>query len=358
MAIATGTAILGAGLLAGGAALYSGSKQAGAASSAAQTQAEAADRASQIQYQTFQQQQALLAPWAQSGQQNLSRLNYAMYGQMPSSQQMQLDPNSQEYKNYVAQNPQTAQGAPEGLGGSLLGRMTGAVVGGSPTLYKNPMTGEISTTPPQMDPGQFGVQGGGLNPDFRYGMQDWQSSPEFQVYSGARDAALRRSTDQIQAQNAASGMFGSGNWANRLAENMGDIYAQYDPQSYAAAQGANLGQRRQEYNILAGMSSPIGAQQVADYAEQYGLNAGNMALAAGDAQARGQMGAANAWGNALQSGVGQAATAYGQYQGGQNFNASLAQQQAGQWTPTQVGAMTQLGGQQAGYDAFYGYAGI
>lgn len=143
------------------------------------------------------------------------------------------------------------------------------------------------------------------------------------------------------AQNAASGMYGSGTMANQLSQNMGQLYAQYDPQSLAAAQQNAISQRQNEYNILAGMSSPTGAQQVAQYAGQYGQNAGANMINAGNAQAAGQVGAANAWGNALTSGTNQIANAYGQYQGQQNFdrwmNAGLQNQwgnQVNQWAAT------------------------
>ena len=162
--------------------------------------------------------------------------------------------------------------------------------------------------------------GGSLDPNYRFSMQDWQNSPEYSVYAGARNAATKRSQEALMAQGAASGMYGSGTMANQLAQNMGELYAQYDPASLAAAQQSVLGQRNTGYNMLAGMSSPQGAQQVAGYAGQYGQQAGQNMIGAGNARAAGQMGAANAWGNALTSGSNQIANAYGQYQGQQNFN--------------------------------------
>jgi hypothetical protein len=43
-------------------------------------------------------------------------------------------------------------------------------------------------------------------------------------------------------------------------------------------------------------------------------------IGAGNALAGGQVGSANAWGNAMSSGVNQLSNAYGQYRGQQNFN--------------------------------------
>ena len=67
MAIATGTAILGAGLLGG---LMSSR----GASSAAQTQADAANRAADLQRQTYQEQTALNAPYREAGLTGQNRL--------------------------------------------------------------------------------------------------------------------------------------------------------------------------------------------------------------------------------------------------------------------------------------------
>jgi hypothetical protein len=298
------TAVAGAGLIGAiGGAMITGD----AAEDAANTQANSAN------------QQALMQPWVDSGQGNLSRLNYAMYGQMPSAEQMLLDPNSAEYKNYLTAHPELTAGT-RFIGED--GTSTTRPGSTSPTLYRNPLTGGISTTAPNLS-GQMGVEGGGLNPDWRFSTEDWKNSPEYEVYAGARDAALQRSQDALMAQGAASGMYGSGTMANQLTQNMGQLYASYDPASLAAAQASAIGQRQNEYNMLAGMSSPSGAQQVGQWAGQYGQLAGQNIVGAGNAQAAGQMGQANAWGNALTSGANQISNAYGQYQGQQNMNQLL-----------------------------------
>lgn len=185
--------------------------------------------------------------------------------------------------------------------------------------------------------------GGSLDPNYRFSTEAWKNSPEYAVYANARDAAIGKSNDALMAQGAASGMYGSGTMANQLAQNMGQLYAQYDPASLAAAQQSALGQRQNAYNQMAGMASPYGAQQVAGFAGQYGQNAGQNIVNAGAAQAAGQMGAANAWGNALTSGVNQVSNAYGQYQGQQNMNQMLNMYaMQGGYNPN-VGVNTQYG---------------
>ena len=279
--------------------VYSGSMQAGAAKDAAQMQANSANQANQLQYQMFQEQQKLMQPWVTSGQQNLERLNYAMYGQAPQSPGDRVIP---------APGPRPAETrmAPDSLAGGLTAN-------------------------------QMGVQAGGLNPDWRFSTEDWKNSPEYEVYNNARDAALTRSQDALMAQGAASGMYGSGTMANQLSQNMGQLYAQYDPLSLQTAQQNAVAARQNQYNQMVGMASPTGAQQVGQWAQNYGQIAGANMIGAGNAQAAGQVGSANAWGNALTSGTNQLSNAYGQYQGQQNFN-QWAQMYGGGYNPQGYGS--------------------
>jgi hypothetical protein len=349
------TAAVGAAVVGG----YMGKR---ASDKAANKMGAAAESGNQLQYDMFREQQALMAPWVQSGGANLNRLNYAMYGQLPTAESMRLDPESDEYQNWVAQNPNwqaelTARPAfpdmqaqtnniLEGLAktgpsftsgnpiASALSRVLSAQQGASagntsPTLYKNPFTGEISTTAPTFNDASMGVEGGSLDPSWRFSMQDWYDSPEYQVYNQARNASIRQGQDAINAQSAARGMFGSGTWANALASNISDQYAKYNPASLAAARGAEEAARTQQYNMMVGMSSPSGAQQVANYAGDYGANAAQLMQAAGNAQAAGIVGGNNNLWNGINSGMNQIGQAYGNYQGQQNFNALLQAMQQG-----------------------------
>jgi len=260
--------------------LASGYMSKRASDKAANTAAAASDRANDLQYQMWQEQQALMAPWVQSGGANLNRLNYAMYGQMPTADAMRLDPYSIEYQNWMEQNPNWQ--AEAGVLSRVLSAQQGASASNEPpTLYRNPITGEVTPYAPTLTADQMGVEGGSLDPSWRFSMQDWYDSPEYQVYNQARDVSIRQGQDAINAQNAARGMFGSGTWANALADNISDQYAKYNPASLAAARGAEEAARTQQYNMMVGMASPTGAQQVANYARQYGINAGNLIQNAG-----------------------------------------------------------------------------
>jgi hypothetical protein len=361
--------------------LIGGSQQADAATSAAQTQANSANQANQLQYQMFQEQQALMQPWVQSGQQNLARLNYAMYGQLPQANAL-MSPS--------AGGPTTTPGTPGQTpaqttpGGTISARFTEGMVD-LPAFLSAQQLGDLGPTDRRayyaaggqmLQPGatapsartmgsaaqpgaatqtggmtaeQMGVQGGSLNPDWRFSTQDWQNSPEYAVYNNARDAALTRSQDALMAQGAASGMYGSGTMANQLSQNMGQLYAQYDPLSLQTAQQNAVAARQNQYQMMTGMASPTGAQQVGQWAGNYANNVGQNMIGAGNAQAAGQVGAANAWGNALTSGVNQVSNAYGQYQGQQNFNQWMNQNPYQYQQPTQnqnwmQGMMSDFGG--------------
>lgn len=248
---------------------------------AAETAAEAQEKGAELAYRVYQQQAAGMQPWVQSGGSNLARLNYALYGQLPTAESLRLDPNSAAYKNYLARNP--------GMQGK--------------TLYQNPITGEISDTAPMVNANQMGVQGGGINPSDRFTTADWQASPEYAAYAGARNAALDRTSADLAAQAGASGMYGSGNVANALAQNVGQLYAQYDPASLAAAQDRWNAARTQEFNQLAALANPNGVAQTAGYLGQYGETAANALANAGALQAQGILGQGQAFSNALGSGL-------------------------------------------------------
>lgn len=285
-----------------GSGLVSGYMSKRASDKAANAQSASADKANDLQYQMWREQQALLSPYAQSGTSNLARLNYAMYGQMPSTASMELDPYSTDYQNYFEQNPgSTAE-----------------------TLYQNPLTGEISETPYNLSASDMGVEAGSLL-DNGYTTEDWMASPEYQVYNTAQNAALTKSQDAINASAAAKGMYGSGTWADQLNTNMGNLYAQYQPASLAAARNADTASRIGNYNMISGLSNSSGARQLANAASNYGVNSGSLITQAGNAQAQGQLTGTNAMIGGISSGLNQMAGAYGNYQGQQNINALLAQ---------------------------------
>ena len=268
---------------------------------------EGQENAADIAWQMYQQQVAGMAPYAASGASNLARLNYPLYGQSPSSQEMEVNPNSPEYKLYQAEQLGLRPGTYNFDRFMREGKLPDAARGKqfTGTLYKNPLTGEFSTTAPTLnESGYGGVRGGGINPSERFTTADWQVSPEYAAYAGARNAALDRTSADLAAQAGASGMYGSGNVANALAKNVSQIYAGYDPASLAAARDAWTQGRTLEFNQLASLANPNGAQQINTYAGNYGTAAGNAAANQGLIRQQGYQEAANSLSNGLQNAQG------------------------------------------------------
>jgi hypothetical protein len=163
-----------------------------------------------------------------------------------------------------------------------------------------------------------------LDPEWSYTTEDWYNSPEYAVYNNARDASITQSQDAINASAAAKGLYGSGTWAQQLATNLGNQYAQYDTTSLAQAQNNAVANRTNSYNMLSGMANSSGTSQLSNAANNYGTNASNTLTAAGNTQAQNYLNQGNIWSNALNSGANQLSSLYGNYTGQQNYNALLS----------------------------------
>ena len=167
--------------------------------------------------------------------------------------------------------------------------------------------------------------GGQIDPSKRFTTADWQNSPEYAAYNNAQAAAGTDSTNALKASAAASGNYGGGSMANQLQTNLANLYAQYQPASLQASQANWNAANTQQFNQMSALANPNAAQQTANYAGQYGTQAGNNAITAGNAIAQGQMQSGqiqgqniNNIGNQVMGGIG----AYNQnslYQYGQNL---------------------------------------
>lgn len=242
---------------------------------AANMQSDAYGRALNQLSKSYGAQQSALEPYSQQSLQNLARLNYAMYGQTPSAASSTISPESWAAKNYLASHP-GAQGQ---------------------TLYQNPMTGEVSTQVPAYTSSNMGVRGGSLNPLATFSMQDWQESPVAGAYQQAQDAATKNLMESSQAKWLAGGDI-SGTQLNALSQNLGNLYAQYQPASEEAAYNQWLQQRQNALANISGQINPGVASEIAGYAGQYGSNYGNLQTGLGQAQAQGALGQAAGWGQA------------------------------------------------------------
>lgn len=274
---------------------------------AAETTAEGQLKAAQVANQVYADQQARMQPWALSGSRNLAALNYAMYGITPSAEEMKLAPSSVEYKRYQAEQlgikpgshdyNEFMAGTPPDWVHSAKDRLY------SGELYRNPLTGEITTTAPDMSTESLfsGVQSGELDPSRRFGLDDWYASPEYLAFNNARDAAVKRTNADLLAQAGASGLYGSGTFGNALAQNVGQLYAGYDTASLAAARDAWNSGRTMEYNMLAGLANPDATQQINTYAGAAGNVTANALANAAGIMGKGEQQAANATANSIKN---------------------------------------------------------
>lgn len=277
--------VLGA-VIAGVGAVGGGLIASGGAKSAANMQAQAARDAQAAQERMFERQVSLQEPFRQGGMTAQNRL-LTLLG---------LNPNA---------------GQP-------------AVSGGGVQQYQTPY-GMINA--PATPGGIGGARAGGLavdpnDPDFgRYardfGMQDFQQDPgyEFRLTEGQkaieRSAAARGGLQSGSALKAAA----------RFGQDMGS-------QEYANAFSRYQTNRSNQMNpLFALMNTGIGAaNNLTNAAGQQGQNQANNIYNAGNAVASGQVGSANAWGNAfgnVANSLGSMVARRSAYGGGGSLNSVL-----------------------------------
>lgn len=162
------------------------------------------------------------------------------------------------------------------------------------------------------------MQPGGQLYNTGYTQQQFQSSPLYQTMQQQQTLGV----DQVEAQSAAGGMFGSGKMGTALTNYAQQMAGTYEPQAYAqyADQNNTL------YNRIAGLAGT--GQSAASNLGQLGANYANtasqtgigaaQALATGqigsaNALAGGQLGQANVWANYLSGMGGQFGSGVGSY---------------------------------------------
>jgi hypothetical protein len=279
MSVGTATAIaIGTTAAAG---LGSAAIGAHAANKAAQTQADAANQANQLQYQEFQQQQANLAPWLKTGTQALSQLsNY------PSFTATGLAQN--------ALNPSTF--TPTGAALNAL----------NPGTFQAPTAEQAAATPGyqfafdqglqalQRSQAATGITGGAAAKAAEQYGQGLASTNYQQAYNNALQSY---NTNQGAAQQALAGQSGV------YGQNLGAAL-----QALSGQQGV-YGMNLNRIANIAGMGENA-VSQLNAAGQNYATNAGNLLTSKGAAQAAGQVGAANAYGQGLGT-IGNLAQTYG-----------------------------------------------
>jgi hypothetical protein len=124
--------------------------------------------------------------------------------------------------------------------------------------------------------------------DRQFSQNDFQNST---LYKAMMDAT-QRGADNVSAQQAASGMLGSGNMQNALLQNAQQNVGQYEPLAYGQWQGSNI----MGLNALQGLAGEAQTQTNAlgQLGTQTAGMVGNTMMQAGNSLAAGQIGAANA----------------------------------------------------------------
>lgn len=350
MAVATGTAILGAAALTAGVGAYSANRAASAQRSAANqasaVAAQTAEAQTALQREQFYKQLELGAPYREAGLTGQNRLMTLLGLQPPTTFGPQ---NPWNEGAYLKANPDVAAAVARGEFANakqhydLYGREEGRSLGFSPTA---------ATAAAGQRPADFGkyatAEFGGIK-GFdsaslmrNFSAQDFQADPGYAFRMSEGMKALERSA-------AARGGLLSGATL-RGTQRFGQDLASQEYQNAFNRFQANRAAQAQEYanafnrfqaerantlsplQTLAGQGQ-AGAQQAAQASQAYTTGAGNALgaygsavqgnlIGAGNAQAAGQIGMANA----LASGVGQGINFY---QNQQLLNRLMPQQMAG-----------------------------
>ena len=268
-----------AAVIIGGATLASGAMGSSSSRSAANAQAGAADQATAEQRRQYDLSRQDLAPWRNIGVQALNQMG-SLYGFNSQPQQASIAPQGWS-PNQIGQ-----QSYGGGLGGRIRGWLDRGDVRMEPDGYSVADLGTnwMGDGGAAAEPGS-GPLGGSYThaPGAGTGMAGFFASPD---YNFRRDEGLRG----IEQSAAARGGAMSGNALRGLTNYSSNLAA---------------GEYGDYWNRLAAMSGTgqTATNNTAVLGANFANNAGQNAMAAGDARASGIMGGANSWSNAINSGL-------------------------------------------------------
>ena len=269
------TALIGAGISAAG-SIASGVMGSNAASKAADAQSAAAAQSTALQRDIFNKQVELQAPFRAGGLTAQNRLLTL------------LGLNPMDAATYGVENPNyNATGAAEGVN----------------TKDKYILPQGVNVDPNSPDYGKYAND---------FSMADYQADPGYAF-------RLKEGLKALDAQAAARGGMISGA-ALKAAGRYGQDYASNEYTNAFNRYQTNRSNQLQPLQSLMG-SGQTATNATSNAAGAYGAAAGNNALQAGNAQASGAIGSANAWNNAF-GGVAKAfnSSTYGGGGGNYNFN--------------------------------------
>lgn len=276
MAAIAAAAIGAVGAIGGGLLGSKGAKK------SAKAQLKAARETNALQRYLYEQSRADLAPYRQTGYGALNQMNRVMGLQ-------QVNPNPVQF-GYDGKRNVYQIGPGGGIGGYGGGEF--GVLGGALPPETMSLLGSMGYSLPNNVQGNTYTEDG-IPVEDRYG--GFYASPGYQF---AYDEAMKG------AERAASagGYLPSGN---------GGLSGRFSKEMARYSQGLASQEFGNYFNRL-GVLAGVGQTATSDgnqLGANYGANAGNVMMAAGDARASGIMGSANAWGGAIEG----VASAFGDY---------------------------------------------
>jgi hypothetical protein len=318
-----------------GVGLASSAMGADAAGDAADTQAASADRATASQEKMFNKQVELQKPWRDFGGAGVNRLAwelglsrdplYSASGPMETEQQIRQR-LQQQYTTYGTPGGQAASqpggGIPED-GSWTLDRIR-QLQGNGPLQEDQMFLGVDRNGDAQLKPmqGSVGtVDNAGLEAAIQAELAKQKASQGQQDYQGAEYGGLMRNFGAQDLYDDPSYQFrrdeglkmrtkayaGRGNFLSGAALKGIERYGQdFASTEYGKSFDRYNVNRDSKFNKLASVAGigQVATNQTGAAAANFGAQAGSNIIGAGNAQAAGQVGAANAWSNGLGSALG------------------------------------------------------
>jgi hypothetical protein len=274
-------------ILGAGANLLGAGMQSGASKDAAKTQAAAAQQAMIEQRRQFDLSRSDMQPWMTSGRNALLKLD-SLLGTGPTGSTQHLSAKA-EYEGAIARY-QNAQQEYAGLWkvksnparNARIAQLEGEMRALSGDIQR--FANNVSAT--QGQPGD--PERGSLMRDFS--LADFQTDPGYQFRLGEGSKAIENSAAARGMQLSGANLKGLTRFNQDFASN-----------EYGNAWNRDSNEKQRKFNFLTGQSGT--GLQTAGNVGALGANmSGNVAdtyLQAGNARAAGQVGSANAWGNAI-----------------------------------------------------------
>jgi hypothetical protein len=296
-----------------GSAVVGGAMSASAASDAADAQSGAAADANALQKYIFDEQVKLQQPWRDAGVGGLNRLSYMLglsptgYGGTAGGNGMPTMETPEQIRARLVQRF-TTQSTSNLPGGYTSAEEGGGVTPGAPVTNSVVDEARLSQAIQREQARQKQAYERAANKaervagrDPEYGsLMDTFDLKDFQVDPGY---AFRQSQGEKALQRAAS--LGGGIDSGAMLKDAMDFNQGLASQEFGNAYNRFNNNQDKQFNRLASISGigQTASNNISNAAQNYGNQAGGNIIGAGNAQAAGRVGSANAWNNAIGQGV-------------------------------------------------------